>query len=217
MSLHRRGNVQNKNSARQWIILAVVCFLLCVLFIGGISYARYVESRSGRLEMNVAQWKMKVNGILLADTAAASKITVEFVPVESGVAVPSEKIKPGQSGYFDIEIDPNGTETSFTYRIKADIAKSYLPNGMSIDGYSVSGDAPVEFDVGAERAVEGTMALPEAGIFSTDDKVTIRFFWTWADVEFDEYAEYDIVVTAVVVQYCGEQTSGVSSEGGETL
>ena len=102
-------------------------------------------------------------------------------------------------------IDPEGNETSFTYSVKADIAKSKLPNGMVIYGYSVNDGAKVEFADGADRSVENTVNLPRDGIFTAADKIAVRFYWIWNDVVFDGFAEYDIVVTAAVVQYCGEK------------
>lgn len=204
MSLHRRHTIHKKCDAWQWIFFVVVCFLLGVLLCG-VSFAGYVGDWNGRIDANVARWNIKVNGVSLADTAAASKIAVEFFPVENDVAVPSEKIKPGQSGYFDIVIDPEGNETSFTYSVKADIAKSKLPNGMVKYGYSVNDGAKVEFADGADRSVENTVNLPRDGIFTAADKIEVRFYWIWNDVVFDGFAEYDIVVTAAVVQYCGEK------------
>lgn len=214
---HKRNDFNNKNNAKQWLIIAVACFLLCVVFICGISFARYVDGWNGRFDADVAQWKIKVNGISLADTAAASKIAVTMLPDTVDSTVAAGKIKPGQTGYFNVEIDPDGTETSFSYTVEADVVMSKLPAGMSIDGYSINGGSRIEFAVGADRVVEDTVTLPDAGIFTPGDKITVRFYWTWRDVAYDEFDEYSIVVTAVVTQYVGDAGSSVNAEGGQTL
>lgn len=212
MSLHRRYNAHRKSNAWQWIILIVVCFLLCVLFIGGISFARYVGEWNGRLDANVAQWNMKVNGVSLADTAAASKIAVSMVPDPGDGTASSGKIKPGQSGYFDIEIDPEGTQVSFSYAVTLDTR--FLPEGMSVTQYSMDGGTN-KTDLPADNCVRGNILLSEteSGIFTSDHKLAMRFYWTWEDVAFNENGEYKLVVNASVQQYLGETTNGTDTKG----
>lgn len=217
MSSDKRRNTRNKSNLWQSVILIVVCFLLCFLFIGGITYARYVDDWSGRLNTDVAQWNIKVNGISLADTAAASKIDVELITVKDGVDTPSAIIEPGQSGYFEITINPcateatatedatPATEVSFTYTIT--VNTDAFPDGMSITGYSISNKSSV-LATGTAMTVTRTVELPSGSAFTENDIHTVRFNWSWGESsEYDEDTKYFVSVSVSAEQYFGGQTA----------
>lgn len=215
--LNKRNDTNSEDNARLRLILAVACLLLCVLLMGGITFARYFGDWNGSLETDVAQWKIKVNGVSLADTASASKITIDdcFYVVDNGVATKNPSIiRPGQSGYFDVEIDPDGTQTSFTYKMTLDAR--YFPDGMRVAEYSVDGgenktipaDSCVTGDVFLSTASDGT-------VFTSANKLTVRFFWEWDEnADFNEDADYWFSVNVSVEQYLGDAAS-TNEEGGE--
>lgn len=212
MSLHGKYNVGNKKNKKQWMIFAVVFFLLTFFLVFCPTYARYVSEWNGRLGAEIAQWKIKINGVDLSGGSADS-VTIEMIP--DGGFVAGQKIKAGQTGYFDVVIDPTDTEVSFSYAVAVDAENSNLPNGMKIDGYAVNGEDRSSMTVGV--SANGDIMLPSNGIFSSADRVKVRFFWTWEDVDFNEYADYEIVVTATVRQYCGEIINPENTEGARAL
>ena len=218
MSLHRQNNTHDKNNARLWILSVGVCLLLCVLLIGGISFARYVGDWNGRLDAEIAQWNIKVNGVSLADTAAASKIAVTMYTQNGDGHAPSEIIEPGQSGYFDIEINPcateatetadatPATEVSFTYTVA--LNTDAMPTGMRITGYSLSDGSGNVLTSGTETTVSRTVELPKAGAFTKDDIHTVRFTWEWeTGSDYDEDPDYYVYVIVSAEQYFGGQTA----------
>lgn len=195
---HHKGTANEKRGAALKLFAIAVCLLCGVVLLSGISFARYYGEWDGNLGADVAQWSMKVNGVSLADAAVASEISITLVK-DGEPSSPEGKIAPGQTGYFDIEIDPTGTEVSFTYQITAGGA---LPNGMSLTGYTIAG-AKTDFAPDAPKTVQKTVTLPKAGKFEATDKITVRFHWKWDDADFDQSKEYNVTVTATVEQYCG--------------
>lgn len=203
MSLRERYNVRNKGSLTRWIVSVAVCFI-AAFFLFAPTLARFANEWNGRFGTQVAQWNIKVNGVSLSDTAAASSIPIDFYLDEA--TTPTSIVKPGQSGHFDIEIDSTGTETSFSYTVGISAA-SRLPNGMSI--YYLNGETKVDFDAATGMTLSDDVKLPASGQFGESDIRTLRFYWKWDDVTFEEFDAYSIVVAVSAVQYF--------VEGGQTL
>lgn len=207
MSLHERYNAFTKRNIKQWLVLVIVCVLSAFFLIFGSSLARYTADWNGHLGTGIAQWKIQINGVTLSDDSVASALHVTLIPDTDVIPEYPEKIKAGQTGHFDVKIDPAGTQVSFSYRVAVDLVNSKLPHGMHIDAYSVTVGENIGSTIAFskdDKSVGGVIALPVGGIFTTDNSVTVRFYWTWEDVDFDEFAVYDIVVTATVQQYLGE-------------
>lgn len=227
MSLHERYNAHNEKSGKQRMVIAVVCLLAVSFFFFCYSFARYAADWNGGLNTAIAQWKIKVNGVALTASSEAGGFPVELIPYPDTDIIPEhpDKIKAGQKGYFDIVIDPTGTEVSFSYSVSVDTEKSRLPSSMTIDGCTVTvGERVVkqaEFKDGAKPIVDDDAILPDGGIFAEKNSVTVRFDWTWADSvaddDFDEFGDYGIAVSVSVLQYIGDETNAPVADGVRAL
>lgn len=227
MSLHDRYSAHNEKSVKQRMVIAIVCLLAVSFFFLCYSFARYAANWDGGLNASIAQWKIKVNGVALTASSEAGGFSVDLIPDPDTDIIPEhpDKIKAGQKGYFDIVIDPTGTEVSFSYSVSVDMEKSKLPSSMTIDGCTVTvGERvvkQVEFKDGAKPIVGDDAILPDGGIFTDGNNVTVRFDWTWADGaaddDFDEFGDYGIAVSVSVLQYIGDETNARDVEGVRAL
>lgn len=205
-------------------IVAVACFTAAIFLALGFTFARYASDWYGRLGTDVAQWKMEINGVKVSDNSVDA---VHVVPIPTtNIFSPEypEKLQPGQEGYFDVIINPKGTEVSFEYSVTYVADSSSLPNGMTVDKYAVKigesigeSETLTKSDLPADKTINGEVYLPADGIFTKANSVTVRFYWTWEAVDYDERAEYKIVVTATVRQYFGEETSREIEKGEQTV
>lgn len=205
MSLNKRYGKSNNTKAKQWVIIAIACFCLVVFLAFTPTLARYFSGWSGSFNAQVAQWKITINGVDLSEETPESALSVELVPDTNIIAATPEKLAAGQTGHFDVVISPGGTEVSFSYEIALDEQKSKLPKGMSIDKYAVKGLGETDFSEKKDgNECKEVVNLPESGVFSETDTITVRMYWTWDDEDYDEFGEYEVVVNVAVTQYCGE-------------
>lgn len=131
--------------------MIILSFLFVIILGGAYSYSKYTSSISGTADADVADWNMKVNGCSIVTDRGEG--CFEYVTNEDGSIsvvknytisdfkyfvqpgnedfITENKIAPGASGIFEIEIDPNATQVSFMYDLNVTQA---VPN-ESIDIY----------------------------------------------------------------------------------
>ncbi len=101
------------------MVLAPFFFLVTILIVIG-SYSLFESQRTNTSELEIAKWEIKVNNDLLSGGESTFTIN-NFVWTTSQYVKPG-KAAPGLSGYFDIVIDPNDTDTSIRYDITFDFS-----------------------------------------------------------------------------------------------
>lgn len=212
MSLQRRYNAYRKRNLKQWPIAAVALFLAAFFLLFCPSLARFTSDWSGDLGTAIAQWKIRVNDVPLWETSETNQVHVKLI-ADAPIPECPDKIQAGQTGYFDVEIDPTDTEVSFSYAVTVDT--DYLPVGMLIDAYSVT-DAqnPIgRTALPANHTVGGDKMLPESGVFQSEHSTTVRFYWSWEDTgALDPFDAYRIVVTVAFEQYIGNRTDAEEAQ-----
>lgn len=80
----------------------------------GISFARYVANWYGNMDTDIAQWNIKVNDVLLTKTSAVPiKLYYRDGDTYTESNSTTNLLRPGQSGYFDVELDPTERRSPF--------------------------------------------------------------------------------------------------------
>ncbi len=132
MNLNERYKARHTKRLKRF--LSFYSFLALFLF----SYntlARYTVFSTNTVNTHVAKWIIKINNLEIAnDTQEVSNI-IELVP-STETKTKDNKLAPGQSGYFDIAINPAGTEVALEYTINLDIAN--IPTGITLEGYKIN-------------------------------------------------------------------------------
>ena len=178
---------KNKTKICLFIILAIV---VLINIIGGTN-AKYNGNSSGTGTVQVAKWNININGEnILANQNTISdelEINIDTSPMD-GI------IRNGDTGYFDILINPTGTEVSVDYEINLSFLQSNeLSTDMKFTEYSFnSGAEKTEIE---DNTINGTINLSNLA------PVTCRVYWKWnGNVSINNSEEYEINANVKVKQ-----------------
>lgn len=195
MTLKEQYTIKNKRRIKQFIFLYSILVLFLTLYSS--SFAKYEKETEGYLKAEVANWNMMLNDKKLTSKNTEG-FTINVISTTNKNENSEDKIIPGQNGYFDIVIDPTDTEVSFEYEITLDLKK--FPESLKITSYSINTGDPIALQYEDTIILSDNVLLNERNIFTSDDKQTIRFFWTWND-EFNNIGSYEMGVNVELQQY----------------
>ncbi len=151
----------------------VVYSLICLTFIASYTFSRYVDTTSGTYQISVAKFNVKVNGTSVTDGKEFNLI------LSPNSNTHNDKIAPHTNGYFEIEIDPTGTEVSLEYQFIFNL--NNIDADVELKNYTINDGAPNNI---VDNTVSGELKLPtvEHG-FTESDKIKIKVNWEWTNNE----------------------------------
>ena len=112
-------------------ILLILVFSLSILYtIYSIydTYALLETNISVVNDFNTAKWNININNTALS--GESTTFSVDNIQVDENTYNKDNKLAPGTTGYFDIEIDPTDTDVSIRYDIDFDFTA--LSNSISV-------------------------------------------------------------------------------------
>lgn len=160
MYLRERYTQKTKNKTIR--LLSVFVASLCLSNFGS-SLAKYELDTSGFISVTIAKWNVSLNGETLTGRDEISNC-IMLIPTENYDPDNPYMPKPGTKGYFEVELNPAGTEVSFEYKLTFD-----------------STNFPTGFSVAPNSAATGSFNLGNKNIFTSSDAKTIKFDWTWVN------------------------------------
>lgn len=100
------------------IILIIICIIsiLSTIIIFLSTYSKYSEDAEATMENQVGKWIIKLNNTDITQ-GISQDFLIQNIVIEENTNVIEGKIAPGTSGYFDIEINPAGTQVAVRYDI----------------------------------------------------------------------------------------------------
>jgi len=198
MNLSQRYNAKsNKRFIRFAFFYAVLIIVLLIMS----TNAKYISNTPITTKADVAEWKVSINDI---DATSQEVYTGEITLVTNSSlnqTTTDNKLAPGKTGYFDIILDPTGTEVSIEYTISFDL--SNLPEDLKVKDYTIIEDSTS--GVVSENSISGEILLnANKQPLSASDKKTLRVNWEWEDKEInqipDKNEEYKIEASILVKQ-----------------
>ena len=154
-----------KNRMLKIIILIILAATLMALI--GFAYARYVTTKSGQTEVEIAKWNFNVTAgssqnlsIDLADTRLANDTT----------EVDRSKVAPGTKGAFALNVNATGTQVSLEYDI--DISLTRIPENLIF--YSDSSMTNTLLKENGNIHLDGFF-----GANDTNKTATKNLYWQW--------------------------------------
>ncbi len=153
------------------IILALLALFTCIFQINQ-TYAKYLESKDGNTDFNIAKWKITVNNKDITQAATMTSIITPVYLENENVA--QGVIAPGSEGYFDLDIDGTETEVSFRYNISITSSENSIVNDLQITKYQINNDTPITTNGTSE--ISNTINYNE-----TNKTVSIRVYFKWID------------------------------------
>lgn len=174
MSGKRYKHKQKKNLMNFLIFYTIIC----IFFIASYTLSRYVNTTSGSAGIGIAKFKVNVNDISVIENKS---FELKFSETSNFA---SKKVAPNNSGYFEIIIDPTGTEVSLEYEFKFKLDN--LDEDFKLQYYTIN-DTATHYDITDGNTVKNDLLLPnnEKG-FTESEKTDIKVYWSW-DKKSDTY------------------------------
>ena len=148
------------------VIIPLILIITIVVF-AGLAYARYVTSKSGQTEVQIAQWNFNVTvgssqslNVDLADTRLANDTT----------EVDRTKVAPGTKGALALNVNATGTQVSLEYDI--DIGLTRIPENLIF--YSDSNMTNAILKENGNIHLDGYF-----GANDTNKTATKNLYWQW--------------------------------------
>lgn len=192
---------------RKWLII-ISSFLFIALISYSImdSYGLFETQIISPAESNLAKWQILVNTQDI--TGANNNFLIPEVNWASNPLVAPGKAAPGMSAYFEIIINPIGTEVSIEYEISLDFANL---NNDKIYITSVKNKNGEELVQNEEGDYLGIISLLQ---IQNNETETIRVDFTWENDEDNneidssfvamEDAFLDVPISIRFLQYVGD-------------
>ena len=102
------------------LLVFIPLFFILIAIIVGCTYALFESTRVNTSMVDIAKWQVKINGDNI--DGSSDTFTVNSFVWDTSANVKSGKAAPGLSGYFEIELDPNNTDTSIRYDLTFDFS-----------------------------------------------------------------------------------------------
>src|SRR5574344_464511 len=154
------------------LFIALISLLYCVSLIQT-TYAKYVTSADATTSMAIARWNILINN---QDLKNNSNFSNKVQPVFTNNAnIADNVIAPTASGYFDIIINGNDTDVSFTYTITITNPTTSPITDLNLVKYTIDSGAYNNF-------ATGTNYISNDILYNDTNKThTIRVYVNWND------------------------------------
>ena len=148
--------------------IALISLFYCVSMMQD-TYGKYLTSAEANTELTIARWAILVND---QDVVNNSNFTDTVVPTFLGTEnIQSNVLAPTSEGYFDLVINGENTDVSFTYTISLDTTDCVVQD-LVITGYTIDG---THYDY------DGSAISNDILLNDEDKTVSIRFDVKWND------------------------------------
>ena len=191
----KRYKQKKKKNLMNFLIFYTI---ICIFFIASYTLSRYVDKATGSAGISIAQIKVTVNEINVNED---KPFILNFSEASTFM---SQKIAPNGSGYFEIVIDPTGTEVSLEYEFMFNLAN--LDKDFKLLYFTVN-DGENHYDITDGNIVKNEILLSNDEIGFTDTEITnIKVYWSWNEKndfenpDIDDFNNKNIEVFATVKQ-----------------
>ena len=148
--------------------IALMSLFYCVTFMQD-TYAKYISSAVENAELTIARWSILINN---QDVVNESNFSDTISPVFTGTSnIKSDVIAPTAEGYFELLINGENTDVSFSYTVSIDTTDCAVDD-LIITKYSID-DVEYTFD---GNAVTRNILLND-----TNKTQRVKFFVKWND------------------------------------
>ena len=173
---------KNKTKKILWITAVFFTFIALILIINE-SYALLQTISSGSAEVKTGSWTIKINEKNISNGITETFTLNNVIYDESNENIENGYIAPGKSGYFDIVLDPSGTDVAISYEINVTLDECAYPNNIKLSVENTSTDGGVEV-IG--NTFKGLISLND---IKNNKTITLKLTLIWENNE--EFNESD--------------------------
>ena len=149
--------------------LALMSLFYCITLMQE-TYAKYISSANANADLAIARWNILINNQDIVQNSNFSQVVTPVFPGTTNIK--SDVIAPTAEGYFDLTINGNNTDVSFSYSINVALDSTNTVTDLGISRYQI-GEDTYNYNGGN---IAGTIAHNDAS-----KTRTIRFFVKWND------------------------------------
>src|SRR5574344_841112 len=186
------------------LTLGGLCLIILVMTK---TYALFETNGTAQITESIGKWQIKLNGADISKSIATDFVINSFVYTDD-TNVANDVIAPGRSGYFDITVDPSGTDVAVRYDIV-----------IRLNANTYSGNISFNIDDQTNGNAVKTAADTYSGVIGLNDiaagkTINLRVNITWLDETVHDSDDttlgttlnsgLEIPVTVMVSQYLGE-------------
>lgn len=168
-----------------WEKVSVIVFIIFLFFsFHGKTISRYYNAFINNSDLSLAPWVISINNQKIT-SAGEVDIIVNPVVTETTTVTKTykNKIVPGCKGYFDMEINPEGTGVALDYII--DFNLDNLPGGMTFTKYEILDENKVVTEtyniLPSNDKIIGTMSLIDGNLLGRENTLRYRIYWDYVD------------------------------------
>lgn len=153
--------------------LLIIAFLFLIILSYQIldSYGIFESDTSSDISSSIAKWQILVNGSNI--TGSTNTFNIDTVNWETNSGVAPGKAAPGLSAYFEILINPSGSEVSIEYEIFLDFLNLNNDKISLISIKDKLGNSLTEVDANKYKGVIGLEDVLQGNI----EKIRVEFTW----------------------------------------
>lgn len=162
-------------------LLACVALLFVILVVTD-TYSKYLTQASGTTDIDVARWRILVNGQDIRNNANLSQVITPTLYTNANIA--QNIIAPTSTGYFDLLINCADADVSFEYTINMTPNANSSVEDFVATGYSIGGGNTIALDRGDD--ITG-----QVSVSSNPSTISIRVYVEWDDDSEDAVMDND--------------------------
>ena len=179
-----------KTKKRIVFFIALLSLLYCVTIMQD-TYAKYLSSATENAELTIARWSILIND---QDVVNESNFSDTISPNFAGTTnIKSDVIAPTAEGTFELEINGENTDVSFTYNISIDTTDCVVED-LEIVSYTIDG-TPYTYN---GSTVSGNILLNDV-----DRVKTVIFTVRWNDNALTETMDNEADTAASLEETAG--------------
>ena len=185
----RKGDVRSRKRISNFLIFYL---MIVVLFFANYTFSKYTEVISPETSVGIAKFNVEVNNSILGEE------TTFDIKLSQNSNTYNNKIAPESNGFFEIEIDPTGTETSLEYKFTFNMEN--LNSNIHLTKYTINNGSDLSI---TDNIIQGDIKLPSSGHgFTKDDLVNLKVYWEWngEDIVNPSISNDNIEVSSVIRQ-----------------
>lgn len=190
-----------------YLLLILVSFSFCLSFMSS-TYSRYVAGTTGNIDIPFAKWQILLN---TQDITSQNNSQLTFTPViETSENINAGTIAPSSKGYFDININPENVDVSFSYSVSLSIDSENVPDiiitkyAMLPDNY-VEGDT-LQYSTITNNVIQNSLYYDNNTPNFSFSEFTIRVYFEWIENDQSETMN-DIDDTQVGLDAAEDETT----------
>jgi hypothetical protein len=202
-----------KINIKTMLYIGVLFLLVASIYLIKETYAVFETTGTGTADFSIGSWVINLNSIDISSGQTVSFSINSFTYSDSS-HIANGVIAPGRSGYFDLILDPDGTDVSVRYDITLDMEEEYENN---ITYYVTTTDGTT-----IQTGPSTYSGIIDLASIDNGDTATLRIVVEWVD-----NGSYDVTDTELgmmnnpsisipaeitVVQYLGESMEEYSGE-----